>query len=244
MDLPVILFTCGSAAIVLGLVFCFFGYKLGRLLFPLCGLIVIEGLLYIYVYDMLRLDAFETWLFFGGSSVAVYVLLFFFKRIAGFFTGLLGSAVFLLFAVNALGLQKVEYLYPVCLTLCFVSALLTVSYQKAAVVVFTSLFGASVTAFTGLFLYMRGLDPVYLAGGIYPAFLRFLSENAVIIAGISAGFSVSGILVQFAATSSSCVLPGKQSGGSGIRYKRKPVVIRKPSGDTLPGDETMADSGY
>lgn len=243
METPVIILISGCAAIILGLVYNFFGYKLARLLFPLCGLIVVEGLLYIYVYDMLRLDNFETWLFFAGSGVAVYVLLFFFKRIAGFFTGLLGSALFLLFIVNAFKLQSVDYVYPVCLTLCLLSAILTVVYERAAVVVFTSMFGACVAAFAGLYIYMRGLDAGAFSGGVYPALMKFLSENAAVIAGISAGFMASGILVQFAATASSCLLPGKPE-ASGFRYKRKPVVLKKTSEDFLAEDENMADSGF
>ncbi len=243
MDMSVVLLICGSAAVLLGLVFCFFGYKLARLLFPLCGLIVVEGLLYIYVYDMLRLDTFETWLFFAGSGVAVYVLLFFFKRAAGFFTGILGSALFLLYVVSALGLQGIPYIYPACMTVCVVSGILTVSYQKAAVVVFTSLFGACVAAFAGLYTYIQGVDAIYLAGGVLAALSNFLSANAVFIAGISAGFALSGILVQFAATSSSCVLPGKPGDDAGFRFKKKPV-IKKAEDDLFSDDDTMADSGY
>jgi hypothetical protein len=243
MDMSVVLLICGGAAVLLGLVFCFFGYKLARLLFPLCGLIVIEGLLYIYVYDMLRLDTFETWLFFVGSSVAVYVLLFFFKRAAGFFTGILGSAIFLLYVVSALRLQSIPYIYPACMTVCLVSGILTVSYQKAAVVVFTSLFGACVAAFAGLYTYIQGVDASYLAGGMIAALAKFLSGNAVFIAGISAGFAISGILVQLAATSSSCVLPGKPGDGGG-RFKKKPMVVKKARDDVFSDDDTMADSGY
>lgn len=243
MDMSLIILICGCAAIILGLVFNFFGYKLARLLFPLCGLVVVEGLLYIYVYDMLKLDNFETWLFFAGSGVAVYVLLFFFKRIAGFFTGLLGSALFLLFIVNAFKLQGVGFVFPVCLALCLISAILTVVYEKAAVVVFTSMLGACIAAFAGLYLYMRGLDAGAFSAGVYPALLKFLSENAAVIAGISAGFMASGILVQFAATASSCVLPSKPD-ASGFRHKRKPVVVRKTSDDFLAEDDDMADSGF
>ena len=243
--MSVVLLICGALLIILGLISCFFGYRFARLLFPFCGLIVIEGLLYIYVYGLFNLDALGTWLFFGGSSVAVYILLFFVRRIAGFFTGLVGSALFLWFAVNAFSLQNLQFLYPACMAICLVSGALTVTYERSVVVVFTSIFGACVAVFSGLYLYMQGLGLGFIeaSGGLFAAFQRFLSLNALLITGVSAGFAIGGILVQFSSTASRTVLPGSVD-ENGVRRRRQPLLVRSSRGEDSVSEDSAADGQY
>lgn len=230
MDASIVILIGGGAAIVLGLVFCFFGYKLGRLLFPLSGLLVIEGIVYIYVYKQMQFDMLGTWLLFGGSGAAVYIILFFIKRIAGFFTGLLGSALFGLYVVNAFGLQNIQFIVPAVLTVCIVSGLLTAVYQKTAVIAFTALFGACVAAFAGIYIYIQGVDASAISSaGVFAAIRSFLSANAVFITGASAGITISGILIQSALTSSSCVLAGKTDDSSDSPRPPKQNTPDKPA---------------
>lgn len=238
--MSVVLLICGAALVLLGLTFSFFGYRFARLLFPVCGLVVAEGLLYVYVYGLFNLDALGTWLFFGGSSVAVYILLFFVRRIAGFFTGLLGSAIFLWFVVNAFGLQNLTYLYPACLAICLVSGMLTVTYERAGVVVFTSLFGACVAAFAGLYLYMQGVNTGFIeaSGGVFAACQRFLSINALLITGVSAAVTAAGLLVQFAVTATRTVLPGSVD-EQGVRRPRQPVIVSRSGGNDFTGGSSI-----
>lgn len=248
MDASVVILIGGGVAIILGLVFCFFGYKLGRLLFPLSGLLVIEGLVFIYVFRQMQFDTLGTWLLFGGSGAAVYIILFFIKRIAGFFTGLLGGALFALYIVNAFGLQNIQFVVPAVLTVSIVSGLLTAVYQKAAVIVFTALFGACIAAFAGIYIYIQGVDASAISSaGLFAALGSFLSANAVFIAGASAGITVSGILIQSALTSSSCVLAGKtgESSGSPRPPKQnapdKPAKVKQRKGES---QESGMSGGY
>ncbi len=208
MDLSLILFIGGGVVVALGLVFCFFGYKLARILFPLGGLIVLEGVLYIYVYNLLKLDGPGTWLFFGGSAVASYMIMFFIRRIAGFFTGFLGSMLMLLYIINAFSLQDLPYVYPVCLTLCVISGLLTVVYERVAVIIFTSLMGACIAAFAGIYIYIYGIGTLVVSEDVFRTLSSFFSDNAYLITGISAGATLFGIFIQFSVTSSTRVLSG------------------------------------
>lgn len=233
MDLSVVILISGGAAVILGLLFTFFGYKLGRLLMPLCGLIVIEGLIYIFAFKQMQFDTMGAWLLFGGSGVAVYVILFFIKRVSGFFAGFAGGALFTLYVVCAFGLQKVDYVVPAAFTVCIVSGLLAAVYQKYAVIVFTSLLGACVAAFAGIYIYVQGADTSGVSAGLFEALGSFLSANSVFVAGASAGIAVSGILIQSSLTSSSCVLAG-----GGPRKEREPV--KKKSADTSGG----VNAGY
>lgn len=244
--MSVVLLICGAALILLGLTFCFFGYRFARLLFPFCGLVVVEGLLYIYVYGLFKLDALGTWLFFGGSSVAVYILLFFVRRIAGFFTGLLGSALFLWFVVNTFGLQNLQFLYPACIAICLVSGALTVTYERTGVVVFTSLFGACAAVYAGLYLYMQGVSTGFIdaSGGVFAAFQRFLSINSLLITGASAGVTAAGILLQLSVTATKTVLPGSVDENGFRRNKRQPLVVRRPSGGDGFSDGNPLDGQY
>lgn len=229
MDLSLIFIIDGSIIIIIGLLFCFFGYKLARPLFPLCGLLVLEGLIYIYIYGLFKMDTLGTWLFFGGTSIVIYVILFFLHRIAGFFTGLLGSALMLIFLINAFQLQNMDYVYPVCLTISVVSGLLTVVYEKVPVILFTSLFGACAAALMGLFIYINGVDAASLIinGNVFIPFERFIAANAYIITGIAAGVAALGILVQ--SIESKRVLPDNPRRRVGFKREGK---HREISGDT------------
>jgi hypothetical protein len=208
MDLSWVILICGAATLVLALIFLFFGYKLARFLLPLCGVLIGLGLLSAFVLDALRLNVMETWLFMGGAGVSLYILLFFFKRTAGFFAGVLGSALMLVYIVYAFGLDSLPYLYPACLTLCAVSGLLAVFYHKKGVIAFTSLLGACAAVFAGLFLYFKGVNPEPFSAGLLTVFEEFLAEHSFLITGISLVAAVAGIVVQSLITSQHQVLSG------------------------------------
>ncbi|MGI5848734.1 MAG: DUF4203 domain-containing protein [Christensenellales bacterium] len=211
MDLSLIIMIGGSVAIALALIFCFFGYKLARILLPICGLAVFEAAIYLFIYDLFEMDTLMTWLFFGGSIAAIYIVLFFLKRIAGFFNGLLGSALMLLYVVYALNLHDLAYLYPICLTICTVAGLLTVVYKKVAVIIFTSLFGACTAAFLGLYIYFEGINVADFIAyrNVLVPIEQYLSANAYIVAGVSLGLTIVSIFIQVYATSHTQVLSGK-----------------------------------
>jgi hypothetical protein len=221
MDLSLILLISGIAVAVLALVFCAFGYRLGRFLLPLCGLVVLEGALYLFLYDLLALDRLGTWLFFGGSSLAFYIILFFLKRLAGLFAGLLGSAMLLFFIVTALDLGSLPYVYPACLTLCVVAAVLAVAYQKAGVIVGTSLFGGSLCAYLVIYIAFFGVDPAdFSVGNILVPLWQSLSANAYLVAGAALVLSVLGIVAQLLWTGRDQVLGNGAEEDHSFRIRR------------------------
>jgi hypothetical protein len=209
MDLSWVILICGAAALVLGLIFVVFGYKLARFFTPLCGTLLVLIALWAFVLDRLQLNAMETWLFMGGAGVSVYILLFFFKRFAGFFAGLMGSALVLLLIVYVCNLSALPFLYPACLTLCAVSGLLAIVYKRSAVIAFTSLLGACVAVFAGFYLYFQGIDPdAFLGGNVLAPLEAFLIAYRYLIAGVSLVVAVIGMIVQLLVTGKSQVLSG------------------------------------
>lgn len=208
MDLSWAILVCGAAALVLALVFLLFGYKLARFLLPFCGVLIVLIAVWAFTLDALRLNTMETWLFMGGAGVSLYILLFFFKRVAGFFAGVLGSALLLLYVIYAFGLNALPYLVPAYLTLCVVSGVLAVVYQKKGVIVFTSIFGACAAAFAGLYLFFEGVSAEAFSGGVIAALGGFLAEYNFLIAGTALVAAVAGILVQSLITSQHQVLSG------------------------------------
>ncbi len=208
MEVSWIILICGAGTLAIGLLFLFFGYNLARFLLPLCGVLVALGLLWALLLPVMRLNSLDTWLFMGGAGVSLYILLFFFKRVAGFFVGLLGAALMLLFIVCALNLYTVPYLYPACFALCAASALLALVYKKAGVAVFTSLLGGCMAAFAGLYLYYQGVDPAAFAAGVPAALWAFLIQYRYLVAGVALVLSVAGILAQLLVTSRRQVLSG------------------------------------
>lgn len=244
MDLSLILLIGGIVAILLGFIFCFFGYKLARFLIPLCGLLVLEAIITIFGYNLLTLNEISTWLFFGGSSVAIYLLLFFIKRVAGFFTGLLGSAFMLLYIVYALNLHGFTYLYPICFTVCVISGFITVAYNKVGVILFTSMFGASVTAFIGLYIFFEGTDPAQITqyGNVLIPLEQFLIDKAYMIAGASLGVTIIGGLIQTFKTSNKQVLCGYWDENDSFKVQRTEKPDYTQTDTWLADDiETMSD---
>jgi hypothetical protein len=197
----------GSIGLLLALLTGFFGYKLARFLLPLSGLAVLEGIICIYLYDLLTLDAISTWLFFGGTGIAVYLVLFFVKRLAGFFTGLLGSALLLIFIVYAMGLHSFSLLYPVVLTLSVMAGLMTAVYKRIGVVISTSVLGGCAAAYLGLYIYLEGADMSALQGGnILIPLVGFLSSHTLLVLGVALGLTLVSLLVQLGVTAKRQVL--------------------------------------
>ncbi len=208
MNLSAVILIFGCGMVVLGLLHGFFGYKLARFLLPVSGMVIAEALLYFLVYDHLLHDSVSTWLFFAGSSIAVYLILFFFKRLAGFFTGLAAGGMLSLLIVYVLGLQSMPLIYPICLTVSVMAGLFTLVYERNMVVVSTAVAGACVAAFCGLFLFINGVDPAGLV--IYNNLLvpleAFLKCNAYLIGGVVLVLAALGMSAQFFWTAGSQVL--------------------------------------
>jgi hypothetical protein len=227
-----VLIVC-CAGILLSLLTAFFGYRLGRFLLPLSGLLLLEGLIYIFVYDMLTLDTLSTWLFFGGTAIAVYLILFFVKRLAGFFTGAAAAAVLLAYLVYALNLHSFGLLAPVVMTLTVLSGLLAAVYKRTGVIVASSVLGGCAAAFFGLYIYMQGVDATAFAGGLTAPVQSFLSAHALLILGVGAALSLTGLLVQMLVTGKHQVLGDSLGGSSGLHTKKKG---RADDAETWTGD--------
>ena len=231
----------GSVVIAIGLVFCFFGYKLARFLLPLCGTLVLESIVYLYIYSLFQMNTLGTWLFFGGTSVVIFILLFFFNRISGFFTGLLGSAMFLIFIVYAFQLQSVPYVYPAGMTISVVAGLLTVVYQRVGVIISTSLLGACTAAFFGLYIYVEHINAAdfIMYRNVLVPLQQYLSANAVLVLGASAVLAVLSVVIQVFATGKTQVL-SKNKDDKGFRPRSKKTAdlsdqAFEPGGEDMYG---------
>jgi hypothetical protein len=226
-----VLIVC-CAGILLSLLTAFFGYRLARFLMPLSGLLLIESLIYVYVYNLLTLDTVSTWLFFGGTAIAIYLILFFVRRLAGFFTGAAAAALLLAYLVYALNLHSFGLLAPIVMTLTVLSGLLTAVYKRMGVIVASSVLGGCAAAFFGLYIYTQGVDATAFTGGLIAPAQIFLTVNALLILGVGAGLSLAGLLVQLLVTGKRQVL-GDNFGGSGLHAKKKG---RADDAETWTGD--------
>jgi hypothetical protein len=199
MSSSAVILICGCVLVILGLLHSFFGYKLARFLLPVSGTVLAEGLLYLLVYENLKLDSVSTWLFFVGSSIAIYLVLFFFKRIAGFFLGMAAGGMVSVLLVYVLGMQTMPLVYPVCLTISVMVGLFTLVYERNMVVASTTVGGACVAAYSGLFLLLNGVDPTGLV--IYNNLLVplevFLRCNTTLIGGVVLVLIAAGMSAQF-----------------------------------------------
>lgn len=223
MNPSLVVLICGFAAVLISLLHCFFGYKLARFLLPFTGLALFEGLLYLFVYDHLRLDVMSTWLFFCGSAIAIYLMLFFFKRFASFFTGLAAGGTFAAFVVSALGVQSMPLIYPICLTVAVVAALLTVAYQRIGTVIASAVLGGCGAAYIGLYLYIAGVDvtSIIAYGNLLIPFEYFMISNAYLVGGVSLVLMGLGLFVQFYWTASGQLLSSRLDDDRSFRMRKR-----------------------
>lgn len=206
----IVLLIVNCTAVFLGLLHVFFGYKLARFLLPLCGMLFALSALFVFVYDMLSLNAVGTYMFFIGSGLAVYIILFLIPRIAAFFTGLAGSALFMVFAVYALNLHGAVMFYPAAMTVCVLSGLLAAAYKRVGVVTAAAVFGGCISSFAGVYLYIEraGVTDFQASGSILVSLEYFLAENATLIGGAALLIVLLGVAVQFARTADKQLLEG------------------------------------
>ncbi len=223
MNSSLVILICGCAALIVCLLQCFFGYKLARFLLPFSGLALFEGLLYLFVYDQLRLDVISTWLFFCGSAIAIYLMLFFFKRFASFFTGLAAGGTFAAFVVYALGVQNMPLIYPICLTVSVVAALLTVAYQRIGTVITTAVLGGCGAAYIGLYLYLVGVNAASFVayGNLLIPLESFIISNAYLIGGVALVLMGLGLFVQFYWTASGQLLSSRLDDDRSFRMRKR-----------------------
>lgn len=224
---PMVFLIVNCAVLLLGLLHVFFGYKLARFLLPLCGTLLAVSALYIFVYDMLSLDTVQTYVFFIGCSAAVYIILFFIPRIAAFFTGLLGSALFIIFAVYAFNLHGFVMLYPAAMTACVLCGLLAAVYKRAGVIIAAALFGSCVSSFVGVYLYIEGGNVLNFeaAGNILVPLEYFLSENVLLIGSAALALVLLGLAAQFARTADRQLLEGRLLTGKRGRHNKNNMAL-------------------
>ena len=196
---------------VCGLTFCVLGYKFARFLLPICGMIVIESILYVTVGGYVESTNLSGALFYGGTAVASYIILFFALRLSGFFTGLLGAGLFFYFVVTAFGLFNIPAALPAAAALTLTAGLISFVYNRVGVIIASALFGAAVAGGTGAFLvlapgagYAKGQS---IAGG----FNSIAANNTYIFLAVVLTLLIAGVLVQLKLTGKSQMLGSRIS---------------------------------
>lgn len=198
MDLSMIVLLIGTGSILFALLNCLFGYRFARFILPICGILFLEGVTYLFIYKLLNLDSLSAWMFFGGIAITIYIVLFFFKRFAGFFTGLLGAGLLLIYVIHAFSLHNMPYLYPAYFTLCVLAGLLTFVYNRMGVVIATSVFGGCVAAFAGVYLLTMGIDGAAFEAqpNVLIPLVRFLQSHGLLVMGVALVLTAVGGIVQ------------------------------------------------
>ena len=197
----------GFAAIAL--VYCVLGYKYARFLLPVCGVLLFEVAMYLFVSDMLNGDDLFYALFYGGTAIVIYVVLFFILRLSGFLTGIVGAALFLIYVVFAFNLDHMPYIVPVFLTLCFVVGLIGAASSRTGVIVVSSLLGGSLATGVILFLIYAGDADVGASEPFINSMINVMRDNAFVFLGVSAALAALGTFVQMKFTGLSQVLIAK-----------------------------------
>lgn len=199
----------GVIAVLIALVYCFFGYRLARVVLPLCGVAAIGGLMYVFLIDFYTSGGVDKWIFIVCCVVALYFILFILKRFASFFVGVCGTALALLFIAVALGLSDQPYFYPVAATISLVVGLVGFVYRRVGVIIATSLFGGCSAAFVLLFLIFGGVQELSGFSGLIPKMSAYLTNNAALVTGVAIAAAIVGMLIQFFATGGSTILAGR-----------------------------------
>lgn len=210
----------GIIAILIALIYCFFGYKLARVVLPICGVAVITGLMYVFLVDFYTTGGLDKWIFVVCCAVALYVILFILKRLASFFVGVCGAALVMLFISVTLNLSEQPVFYPVAATICLVVGLISFVYRRIGVIIATSLLGGCVAAFITLFFIFGSSPEISGFSDLISKMSRFLRMDAAMVTGISIFAAIIGAVVQIFATGGSTILAGRH----GLRRKTQQFV--------------------
>ena len=203
----------------LGLVYCVFGYKYARFLLPVCCVLVLEVAIYLFVSETIIGDDIYVALFYGGSAIVLYIVLFFILRLSGFITGIMGAALFFVYFVYAFGLEHMPYVVPAYLALCILVGLLSAAYDRTGVIAASSLLGGSLASGVVLFLIFSGGANVGVDESVLNVVYTIIRDNAYIFLIAAVVVTALGIFVQMKFTGFSQVLNKRAT----IRFeKRKP----------------------
>lgn len=198
-----------AGIVAVAFLYCVFGYSFARFLLPVSGVLIIEAAMFLFAVNPFLGNELATALFYGGVAVAGYIVLFFVLRLAGFFTGVIGAALFSAYVVIAFGLADMAYIYSICITLCFVIGGFSAVYKRAGVIVASSLLGGCVAAGILAFLFLATSINIGAGESIAVGMMRLVKENAILFLGASTAFAVIGIIVQLRLTGRSQALEKK-----------------------------------
>ena len=196
------------AVIVIAVLYCFLGYRLARILLPICGAAITFVLLYFSFLQSTNLIDIEIFIISASAAVFAYVILFYIKRAAAFVVGLVAAAFACLIVLSLFDFGSLDIVSPIVVALCLMSALLSFVYLRIAVIVTTSLLGGCVASITGVMLLTMGGAPQSL-GLLIPSAVDSIITNTFMTAFAALGFTAIAILVQFLVFSSKTLLPTK-----------------------------------
>lgn len=180
-----------------GLIFCVFGYKYAKFLMPLCGMLVVESVIYLLISGYLKHTEFTAVLFYGSTAVASYIVLFFVMRLNGFFTGVLGASMLCYIAAKAVG-QAIPFVIPIVITIILITGLIGFVYKRVGVIISTSLFGAGLAVGLVCFLIFAS---GYEAGHTFLGVVNSVAESySLYVLGAYAVLAAAGILLQLKLT--------------------------------------------
>lgn len=181
-----------------GLMFCIFGYKYAKFLMPLCGMLVVESAIYFLISGYFKHLEFTAALFYGGTAVAAYIILFFAMRLNGFFTGVLGSAMLCYFIVKVVGQASIPFVIPIAITAALITGLVGFVYKRVGVIIATSLFGAGLcVSLVSFLVFASG----YAAGQSFLGTVNRIAENySLYLLGAYVVLAAIGLVLQLKLT--------------------------------------------
>lgn len=210
----------GVIVALISLTYCFFGYRLARIILPLCGITVVGGLMYLFLIDFYTTGGVDQWIFIVCCVVALYVILFMLKRLACFFVGATGAALAALFIALAFQISDSAYFYPVVLTICIIIGLLSAVYPRIGVIIATSLFGACLGTLVIFFLIFGDSFEFVGLSDLISRIWGYLVSNSTLVTGIAIFAAIIGAIVQYFVTGGSTILSGRH----GLRRKTQKFV--------------------
>lgn len=204
--------------LIVALIYTFLGYRLARILLPICGSALGLTLLIVLAPEYVAFVRTDQIIVAVSCIISLYVLLFMFKRVAALVSGLVAAAFVCIAIAEVFDVTAYAIAYPVMLTVCVIAGLMCSVYRRIGVIVATSLIGAALAALFGMLLIDGGLNATGVYGFAKQA-ADFYSANAVIITVSALVFAIAGIFFQLFITGKKTVLPSW--GERKVRYKEK-----------------------
>jgi len=197
------------AVIAVCIAYCFIGYRIARILLPVCGAVILFCLTVEFFPESAGLGNVELLVLAGSLAAFFYVALFMLKRVASIIVGFVSVLSASVYVFSLFDIGSIDIAASIVITISLLNALLCFFYQRGAVIAAMSVLGGSIgTLFVAVLAQDMGAAGSSIAG-VMRAAADIATTNTLPVSIAALGTAGAGMLIQFFVLSDKTVLPSR-----------------------------------